>query len=100
MPVSNRNNPYFKLAYQEILIYMDQEWGDAKNLPEGINPCEHGRTSQKSVLSASVSANEIALLYAQMRDMQMEIEILIETINVLKKTQASTRKPWKIGKRQ
>lgn len=35
--------------------------------------------------TASVPANEIELLHAQMRDMQMEIDILRETINVLKK---------------
>ncbi len=37
--------------------------------------------------------NEIEQLHAQMQDMQMEIDILEETINVLKKTLASTRAP-------
>lgn len=43
---------------------------------------------------------ELQQLLARMDGMQMEIDILKETINVLKKTPASTRKPSKTGRRQ
>ncbi len=43
---------------------------------------------------------EMQHLLARMDGMQMEIDILKETINVLKKTPASTRKPSKTGRRQ
>lgn len=43
---------------------------------------------------------EMRHLLARMDDMQMEIGILKETINVLKKTSASTQKPSKTVRRQ
>ena len=43
---------------------------------------------------------EMQQLLARMDGMQMEIDILKETINVLKKTPASTRRPSKTGRRQ
>ena len=43
---------------------------------------------------------ELQQLLARMDGMQMEIVILKETINVLKKTPASTRRPSKTGRRQ
>lgn len=43
---------------------------------------------------------DLQQLLARMDDMQMEIDILKETINVLKKTPASTQKPSKTGRRQ
>lgn len=46
------------------------------------------------------SAEDIDALKARMIDMQMEIDILKETINVLKKTPASIRKLSAIGRRQ
>lgn len=46
------------------------------------------------------SAEDINDLKAQMLDMQMEIDILKETINVLKKTPASIRQLSQIGRRQ
>lgn len=46
------------------------------------------------------SAEDINELKAQMLDMQMEIDILKETINVLKKTPASIRQLSQIGRRQ
>lgn len=39
----------------------------------------------------TISVPELAQLQAQIRDMQMEIDILKETINVLKKTPTSIR---------
>lgn len=50
--------------------------------------------------SSTVSAPDLAQLQAQIRDMQMEIDILKETINVLKKTPASIRQLSKTGRRQ
>ncbi len=46
------------------------------------------------------SAEDINELKAQMLDMQMEIDILKETINVLKKTPASIRQLSQIGRRK
>lgn len=46
------------------------------------------------------SAEDINTLKAQMLDMQMEIDILKETINVLKKTPASIRQFSRIERRQ
>ena len=49
---------------------------------------------------SSVSAPDLAQLQAQIRDMQMVIDILKETINVLKKTTASIGQLSKTGRRQ
>lgn len=46
------------------------------------------------------SVEDIETLKAQMLDMQMEIDILKETINVLKKTPASIKQLSAIGGRQ
>ncbi len=43
------------------------------------------KKSTNSTLSGKTSAEDLAALKAQMLDMQMEIDILKETINVLKK---------------
>ena len=43
------------------------------------------------------STNEIDSLKQQMLEMQLEIDILKETINVLKKTQASASSPEEQG---
>lgn len=50
--------------------------------------------------SSSASAPDIAQLQTQIRAMQMEIDILKETINVLKKTPASIRQLSRTGRRQ
>lgn len=42
---------------------------------------------------APASVPDLAQLQAQVKNMQMKIDILKETINVLKKTPASTRQP-------
>ena len=47
-----------------------------------------------------IFAEDINQLKAQMLGMQMEIDILKETINVLKKTPASIRQLSRIGRRQ
>lgn len=46
------------------------------------------------------SSEEIDAIRAEMQDMQMQIDILKETINVLKKTQASIKRLSGIGRRQ
>ena len=50
-----------------------------------------GTLVEGSVSSTDISSDEINQLKAQMQDMQLEIDILKETINVLKKTQTSIR---------
>ena len=50
-----------------------------------------GTLVEGSVSSTVISSDEINQLKAQMQDMQLEIDILKETINVLKKTQTSIR---------
>ena len=50
--------------------------------------------------SSSASAPDIAQLQTQIRAMQMEIDILKETINVLKKTPASIRQLYGTRRRQ
>ncbi|WP_182186507.1 hypothetical protein [Pectinatus frisingensis] len=47
-----------------------------------------------------VSSEEIENLKSQMKDMQLEIDILKETLTALKKTPASTRQYSKNMKRQ
>ena len=49
---------------------------------------------------APASTKELEQLKEQIQDMQMEIDILKETINVLKKTQASIRQLSETGRRQ
>ena len=51
-----------------------------KNIPSG--KLTEGSTSKIEIIS---STEEIEALRSQMQDMQMEIDILKETINVLKK---------------
>lgn len=55
--------------------------------------CRYGEEFKRTI-------NDIEALKTQMMDMQMEIDILKETINVLKKTPASIRKFSAIGRRQ
>lgn len=50
-----------------------------------------GTLVEGSVSSTDISSDEINQLKAQIQDMQLEIDILKETINVLKKTQTSIR---------
>lgn len=50
--------------------------------------------------TAITSAEDINQLKAQMLDMQMEMDILKETINVLKKIPASIRQLSRIERRQ
>ena len=50
--------------------------------------------------SSRSSIPELMQLQDQIRNMQMEIDILKETINVLKKTAASIRRLSKTGRRQ
>lgn len=63
-------------------------------------------THEKNTANINVNPNDITSaedindLKAQMLDMQMEIDILKETINVLKKTPASIRQLSQIGRRQ
>ena len=56
--------------------------------------------SVEVVLTDLAEEQGTAKLLARMDGMQMEIDILKETINVLKKTPASTRRPSKTGRRQ
>lgn len=66
-----------------------------KNIPSG--ELKEGTTPAESSVSSS---HEVAELKNQMLEMQMEIDILKETINVLKKTPASIRQPSATGRRQ
>lgn len=50
-----------------------------------------GTLVEGSVSSTDISSDEINQLKSQIQDMQLEIDILKETINVLKKTQTSIR---------
>lgn len=50
-----------------------------------------GTLVEGSVSSTDISSDEINQLKAQIQDMQLEIDILKETINVLKKDQTSIR---------
>ena len=50
-----------------------------------------GTLVEGAVSSTDISSDEINQLKAQMQDMQLEIDILKETINVLKKSQTWIR---------
>lgn len=66
---------------------------------ELMNP-RNERSRGKLIEGKAASSQEIGELKAKIQDMQMEIDILKETIDVLKKDQASTRLRYATGKRQ
>ena len=58
------------------------------------------KSDKHTVTSNAANAENIDDLRAQMLEMQMEIDILKETINVLKKDPASIRQLSRIERRQ
>ncbi len=63
-------------------------------------PCGELKEGTTLTESSTSSSHEVAELKNQMLEMQMEIDILKETINVLKKTPASIRQLSATGRRQ
>lgn len=86
------------IGYTRASIY---SWRK-KYLQEGAAALMNDKNIKPNTLTegSAASTPELAQLQAQIRDMQMEIDILKETINVLKKTQASIRQLSKTGRRQ
>ena len=77
-------------GYSRVSIYNWRRQYQSGGLIALMNP----KDTPRGVLNqgAPTSVDEIALLKQQIQDMQLEIDILKETVNVLKKTPAST---WK-----
>jgi len=73
------------------IIYCWRRKYHAKGLAALMNTRDDPRGELKEGSPSSV--NELDILKQQLKDMQMEIDILKETINVLKKTPASTWDP-------
>lgn len=89
-----------EIGYTRASIY---SWRK-KYLRGGITALMNDKNITPNTLTegslSTASAPDLAQLQTQIRDMQMEIDILKETINVLKKAPASIRQLSKTGRRQ
>ena len=88
-----------EVGYSTASIYAWRRKYIQKGAAELMNP-RNERSRGKLIEGKAASSQEIGELKAKIQDMQMEIDILKETIDVLKKDQASTRLRYATGKRQ
>lgn len=86
------------IGYSRASIYTWRK----KHLQKGAVSLMNDKNIQPQTLEegSTVSNVEIEELRTKMFNMQLEIDILKETINVLKKIQASTKQPSKTERRQ
>ncbi len=88
------------IGYTRASIY---SWRK-KYLQGGIIALANNKNIKPQTLTegsaAPASSPDLIQLQSQIKNMQMEIDILKETINVLKKTPASIRQSSKTGRRQ